>query len=67
MRTRKIHSIAADLPATLSTSRSPRSLSRWASQASGIDTTITNVATTFTSGTLLGRLMLAKIHCGSVS
>ncbi len=46
--------------------RSGQSLSLWASQASGIDTTITNVAITLTSGTLFGRLMLAKIHCGSV-
>ena len=40
--------------------------SRCASHASGIDTIITKVATTFTIGTLFGLLMLAKIHCGSV-
>ena len=44
-----------------------QSLSRWASQARGIDTTITNVAITLTNGTLFGRLMLARIHCGNVS
>ena len=44
-----------------------QSLSFWASQASGNDTIITNVATTFTCGTLLGRAMSARIHCGSVS
>ena len=43
------------------------SLRRWASQAMGIDTSITNVATTFTWGTLLGREMAARIHCGNVS
>ena len=44
-----------------------QSLRRWASQATGIDTSITNVATTFTWGTLLGREIAARIHCGSVS
>ena len=47
--------------------RRAQSLSVWASQARGIDTTITNVAITLTRGTLLGRLMLARIHCGNVS
>ena len=37
---------------------SPPSLRRWASHASGIDTTITKVAITFTNGTLFGRLKL---------
>ena len=42
------------------------SLSRWANQASGIDTIITNVASTLTRGTMFGRLKLARIHCGRV-